>query len=309
MPTVTDIIRDGNGAVVDLTGAAVQFVFQANGTLNTRTALVVDAVNGVVAYTFATGETNTAGAYLAQWIVTAGSAVNVYPIMDPGGVFQATATDVLMKWPDGSWHRISRKTNSGQFLWDVEQQSTQPAGWIEFAVVSAIGVTLLSDVYEPLRAILGDLHPTEHQYPDSGLDMMMRSMVKLGKINQGGAVYTVTPNNRSIQPQIPDGNALALLVYHSAVAILLPNAAAYRFRQRALSESFGEQTRFLFTLENTLFDLVNPNGGFATVQNFYGWVNAQAGLNLYAVMTNMDTRGPIASVTIGRAGLQVDVSA
>ena len=308
-PVMTDVLLDANGAPVDLTGATVVFVYQGGGNVvcQSRPATITDALAGAVAYQFQPDETNALGIYLAQWQVT--FADNTQQIFPPAtGVFQATRDNVLMKWPDGTWHAVERKLVEGQWIWDVEQTPTSIGGWEEFSIVIGSDVTPVCNLFEPIRALAGDLHPTEHLYEDATLASVVRSVVALGKLNVMGTLYTLTPDRRAITPALPDARTLALGVLHSVKYLLRPNMAGSSYRTRAISESFGNQRDFLWDLNNEIWDMENPNGACATFQNFYGWVNATTGLNIYALMTDMNTTGSVATVSIGRAGLQVNAN-
>lgn len=74
-PSITDIITDGDGVVVNLTGLAVKFKMRMVGA----TATTVDAAvsntpgaDGVVRYDWQAVDVDTAGNYLVWWEVTSG---------------------------------------------------------------------------------------------------------------------------------------------------------------------------------------------------------------------------------------------
>lgn len=91
-PALTGIIEDSSGAAVDLTGCSVKFIMvaaDANGNPVTGTpkidtsATVTDAATGAVSYQPVTGDTDTAGTFLAEFEVTYGSG-NKETFPDPG---------------------------------------------------------------------------------------------------------------------------------------------------------------------------------------------------------------------------------
>ncbi len=309
-PTVTDVVLDGNGNVLDLSNCVTAtFVFQGGkGTpvfAQTRTATITDAPNGGVSYTFQPGDINALGAYLCQWVLTFqdGSTLILPPA---SGVFEATQTNILMKWPDGTWHAVQRILGEGgQFVWDVDQAATPTGGWNEFTVVSAADVTPICNLYDIIRPMLGDFHPTEHLYEDETLRRVVLGVVKMGKLNILGPAFNVTPDNRCITPVLPNAQTMALAVLYSVRTILRPTMASSSYRTRAMSESFGVQRDYLWDLENEIWDVENPGCAVATFQSFYGWVNATTGLNIYALLTDFNNTGSVATVSLGRAGLQV----
>jgi hypothetical protein len=77
--TAPDPVADLN---TDVSGATVLFrLMKLNGAfVFSRAATIDNAVNGIVRYTWQAGDTNTAGAYLGEFVVTyAGGDVQRFP--------------------------------------------------------------------------------------------------------------------------------------------------------------------------------------------------------------------------------------
>lgn len=86
-PPIRGVVKDENGAVVDLTGATVKFIMQPTDdqtdTVNAA-ATVEDAVNGIVSYSWQAGDTGVPGMYYAEFEVThGGGGVETFPRENP----------------------------------------------------------------------------------------------------------------------------------------------------------------------------------------------------------------------------------
>ncbi len=238
-PTLRDVISDDDGAV-DLSGSSVKFVFQGPNVSLEKDATITDASAGKVEYQFADGETDVAGDYIAQWRVTDGTgAVRNFP----GLPFEFSIVQGVPR--------------------------SEPE---EFAK--------LSDLYDDIRAVAGDF--SKRLYEDSAIAMVMRTHLRRGAVrdDDAGKVWKLSSDGFGISPVITadDTLAYALLVYHSAHSLVLPNTAAYQYRTRALSERFGEQKDFLFNLQNALNELENGSMVWANVSGLRNWLLAINGI-------------------------------
>lgn len=81
-PSLQATLKDASLTAINLAGASVQFHMKAvDGTLKVDAAMtVVDAANGVVQYNWQAGDTDTVGAYYAEFEVTyADTTVETFP--------------------------------------------------------------------------------------------------------------------------------------------------------------------------------------------------------------------------------------
>lgn len=85
-PAISEVLRDGTGAVVDLSGASVRFqalFFDAGSSaqaIDQAASIVGPGANGTVSYTPTSADTDTVGDLLVQWKVTfAGGAIERFP--------------------------------------------------------------------------------------------------------------------------------------------------------------------------------------------------------------------------------------
>lgn len=73
-PSIRYTIQDENDVAIDLTGATVAFYMQevSSGVekIDGAAATIVDAVNGIVEYQWAAGDSAEANLYLAEFVVT-----------------------------------------------------------------------------------------------------------------------------------------------------------------------------------------------------------------------------------------------
>lgn len=94
-PSIAYQLKDGNGAVVVLTGASVKLHMQAPGSAVkvNAAATITDAALGKVSYTFVAANTDTPGDYLARWQVTfSGGAIESFP---NGDILKVRVSDDL----------------------------------------------------------------------------------------------------------------------------------------------------------------------------------------------------------------------
>lgn len=73
LPAISASLTDSTGAAVDLTGASAAFVLRSStaaAPVVNAAATVTAATAGKVSYSWATGNTGTAGDYQAEWIIT-----------------------------------------------------------------------------------------------------------------------------------------------------------------------------------------------------------------------------------------------
>ena len=82
-PQIGAILKDGSGNPVDLTAATVRFHMKRIGAASasiTSAATIVDEDAGSVKYVWTTGDTATAGTYLAEFQVTyTGGGIETFP--------------------------------------------------------------------------------------------------------------------------------------------------------------------------------------------------------------------------------------
>ena len=176
-------------------------------------------------------------------------------------------------------------------------------GWLyyevaEFAAPAAFSA--LTDFCDPIRAVMGDFR-APFQYEDSAIASVVRSVVNMGQVPG----YAVTGNGLAVTPSVTDPLGLLLVVHKSCRTLLRPNLKAFQWRTRAMSTRQGEQRDFLRELENLIY-YAEAGSGMSSFQSYYAWVNSLQGINVWGLLTEMKVSGPVATVTIGTVGLQVN---
>jgi hypothetical protein len=162
--------------------------------------------------------------------------------------------------------------------------------------------TAITDFRTPVRAILGDFDLTVRKYQDTAIDSVVQMVVRSGQLPG----FVINAGGTGITPDVIAGRDYGLLIYKAAKAFVTPNAAAYSYRTRALSESFGSQGHFIQQLENALHDIDSGGGAmFSTQLGFRSWFLGMAGVDPWADMADMEVNAPTATVSIGRDGVGV----
>jgi hypothetical protein len=82
-PALQATLKDGLGAVVDLTGASIRFHMRKTGDTTAKvdaTAVIENADNGLVYYSWVAADTDTIGSYEAEFEVTfTGGEIETFP--------------------------------------------------------------------------------------------------------------------------------------------------------------------------------------------------------------------------------------
>ncbi len=164
--------------------------------------------------------------------------------------------------------------------------------------------TPLTDFYDALRSVLGDLDATVRVYEDDSLLKGLRTVIGCGKLSG----YTLTSDRLGITPEIPtdgsgDPNKFALLLYHTALLFVGPTPDRFSFRTRAYSESSGSVREFIFKLEEMIHEL-ESGSAFGSWQMFEGWYAALAGRSLWEGLTEVTTEQPMNEISVGISGVQ-----
>ncbi len=163
--------------------------------------------------------------------------------------------------------------------------------------------TTISDLYEPVRAFLGDFNSTVRKYQDASIADVIRSVVRCGRVPG----ITVGSGNLTLEPGLSTPLLFAQTVYHACLAFIGPNAASYSYRTRAIGESFGEQKDFIHELKTALYEIENGGASsFTGWVDFHSWAMSLTGVDLWAVMSEVKTNAPVATITVGRDGITVD---
>lgn len=82
LPKLAATLKDSEGYPIVLSGATVRFKMRKEGTRTSKVdavATVVDAEEGQVEYAWQAADTDTAGQYEAEWVITNGGNVQRVP--------------------------------------------------------------------------------------------------------------------------------------------------------------------------------------------------------------------------------------
>jgi hypothetical protein len=144
--------------------------------------------------------------------------------------------------------------------------------------------TLLADLLEPLRAVLGDRNASFYLYEDGALDAAVRTVIGMGKV----CGYEVAEGRTAITPGITNPNHYALLLYHTARLMIQPSPEQQGFRTRAYGETQGSMRGFLGELAFSIHELENGSM-FLGWQSFADWSLGVCGVNLWEMLVDAPT--------------------
>lgn len=139
--------------------------------------------------------------------------------------------------------------------------------------------TLITDFFEPLRALLGDLEQPQ-RYEDSNLAATCRTVVALNALPG----YTLSVDRLSVTPGITDANLWALVPVKAAVMYVAGRPSSFSYRRRAMSESFGNFDSLFQELKFMEHKLENGEECFLGWQSLYNWLEGISGLPITALV-------------------------
>ena len=276
-PKITATLTDAAGVAADLTGCTVKFIFQSGPVSFSQTAAITNSpgTDGQVNYQMVPTDTASPGLYQAQWEVSYRD-----------GVTKRT-------FPTAS---LDNEDQDGRYIW-FEIVPALPQ------TVSPNNIVLVAQMYEPVRTCLGDFNPNFRRYSDGAVASVVRTCLQIGKVPG----HALGSDRMSITPALTLPSEMALLMYHSAKMFMGPMAIETRIETRPLSQKKGAPHYFWFDLNNAIYDLEN-GPMFVSFQSFYSWVNALTGIDIWSLMSDMNTQAPVATVNIGRAGVTVSTT-
>lgn len=177
-----------------------------------------------------------------------------------------TAGAVKYAWVDGDTNEIGHYLGKWTVTFDGGKKLQVPSsGWIEFDIEAGIGDEEDLMAFVPfIRTMLGDNHPTIHQYRTDSIKDAIRLVLNMGQIP--GVTLNADQNTTSVALSPIDEDATVRLnwsrvILYSSMRFVVPNSASSSYRMRAISESFGESKHQVFEMLKEVYDLENGVGG------------------------------------------------
>lgn len=163
-------------------------------------------------------------------------------------------------------------------------------------------MTAITEFYDALRVVLGDMDGEFPEFEDSALLMGVRATVRMGRIRG----YQLSGDRMGITPDVSNPNVFALVVYHTARTFRASEPDRYSYGTRAIGETFGGYREFLFNLEQNIQELENGTF-FGSYTHLGSWMKGMFGVNLWEAMTEVTVQAPFGTVNVSRAGIAVGV--
>lgn len=162
--------------------------------------------------------------------------------------------------------------------------------------------TPISQLYDFVRATIGDMTPGVYQFEDAHLSTAIQMVLRGGKVKG----FTLSQNLQEVEPALDDPNAFLLTVYEAAIVIVRPNTERHSYRTRALSESFGGQ-QILFNhllCEVDAIEKMRSGSFFESWGDLRGFVAGNYGSTVWDRLVDVKIQGPAWTVTVSADGVQ-----
>lgn len=155
----------------------------------------------------------------------------------------------------------------------------------------------LTEFYEPVRLLLGDLDATVRRYPDATLAAGVRTAVQVSLPGR----YAISPDRTAITPD-PDANGFALINLRTALLFLAAQPEAESLRTRGVTIARRAGTKALTELKAQAWKLENGTC-FTTWTDWHSWLLGVTGLPLAAAQSQVRVERPFTTVWVTRSGV------
>lgn len=183
-----------------------------------------------------------------------------------GIVTNATTGAVKYVWVAGDTDEIGKYIGKWIVTYPDSRKLNVPSeGYIEFEIEPGALADANILAFVPfIRTMLGDNHPTIHQYRTEAIKDAVRLVLNMGQIPT--VTLTADQNNTSVALSPISEEATVRLnwsrvVLYASMRFVVPNSASSSYRMRAISESFGESKHQVFEMLKEVYELENGIGG------------------------------------------------
>lgn len=129
--------------------------------------------------------------------------------------------------------------------------------------------TLLTELREPVRVLLGDYGYENPLYEDTAIDGALRYVVRSGKLTD----YSLDPTLTAVTPALSTPLAYGIMAVEAAVLCATPKMHAQIYQRRGQRFTSGERWRFVAALQDELYRLrTEETGPQAARAEFMDWM-------------------------------------
>jgi hypothetical protein len=165
--------------------------------------------------------------------------------------------------------------------------------------------TPISDLYDGIRVLIGDLHADSYLYEDDALRSAVRLIIQSGSPFEA---YALDGPKTGIEPVVSDPNAYGLMLLRAARSLLTPHADGLSVRHPGMSIVDRGKKATLWVLSSDAYEkemAMEDGAAFNTYQDLYAYFAAHNSHPYFWSKMNVDEEVPVNTMTFSGSGVSL----